>query len=154
MRKTIEFKGKKHIYDTSKAEALGNRAYSYYGDPAGYEETLYKTKGGLYCETCNKSRANRQRALDSIASGKSVPLTDYSLLVKEWDDEDDISLYTRGSDKKARWKCSECGNVFYQVIKNRTLQGQGCPLCAAENRRRTDPNQITFDDILNENGDD
>ena len=46
MRKTIEFKGKKHIYDTSKAEALGNRAYSYYGDPAGYEETLYKTKGG------------------------------------------------------------------------------------------------------------
>lgn len=48
MRKTTVFEGKKHIYDTSKAEALGNRAFSYYGDPAGYEETLYKTKGGLY----------------------------------------------------------------------------------------------------------
>ena len=48
MRKTKVFEGKKHIYDTSKAEALGNRIFSYYGDPAGYEETLYKTKGGLY----------------------------------------------------------------------------------------------------------
>ena len=48
MRKTKVFEGKKHIYDTEKAESLGNRAYSYYGDPAGYEETLYKTKGGLY----------------------------------------------------------------------------------------------------------
>ena len=48
MRKTTTFEGKKHIYDSSKAEALGNRAFSYYGDPAGYEETLYKTKGGLF----------------------------------------------------------------------------------------------------------
>ena len=48
MRKTKLFDGKKHVYDTNTAEPLGNRAYSYYGDPAGYEETLYKTKGGLY----------------------------------------------------------------------------------------------------------
>ncbi len=48
MRKTKMFEGKKHVYDTEKAEALGSRAYSYYGDPAGYEETLYKTKGGLF----------------------------------------------------------------------------------------------------------
>ena len=48
MRKTKVFDGKKHIYDTSKAETLGHRAFGYYGDPAGYEETLYQTKGGLY----------------------------------------------------------------------------------------------------------
>lgn len=48
MRKTKMFEGKKHIYDTTKAEELGHRAFSYYGDPAGYEETLYKTKGGLF----------------------------------------------------------------------------------------------------------
>ncbi|MDO4890920.1 MAG: hypothetical protein Q3963_06115 [Coriobacteriaceae bacterium] len=48
MRKTTTFEGKRRIFDTAKAEALGNRAYSYYGDPAGYEETLFKTKGGLY----------------------------------------------------------------------------------------------------------
>lgn len=48
MRKQKVFEGKKRVYDTDKAEALGTRAYSYYGDPAGYEETLYRTKGGLY----------------------------------------------------------------------------------------------------------
>ena len=48
MRKMKMFEGKKHSYDTNTAEALGNRAHSYYGDPAGYEETLYKTKGGLF----------------------------------------------------------------------------------------------------------
>ena len=48
MRKTKTFEGKKRIYDTNKAEQIGNRAFSYFGDPAGYEETLYKTKGGLY----------------------------------------------------------------------------------------------------------
>ena len=48
MRKIKMFDGKRHVYDTKLSEALGNRANSYYGDPAGYEETLYKTKGGLY----------------------------------------------------------------------------------------------------------
>ena len=48
MRKTKMFEGKRHVYDTSKAEPLVNRVFSYFGDPAGYEETLYKTKGGLY----------------------------------------------------------------------------------------------------------
>ena len=48
MRKTKMFEGKKHVYDTEKAEALGSCAFSYFGDPAGYEETLFKTKGGLY----------------------------------------------------------------------------------------------------------
>ena len=48
MRKTKMFEGKKHVYDTEKAEALGSCEFSYFGDPAGYEETLFKTKGGLY----------------------------------------------------------------------------------------------------------
>ena len=50
MRKTKMFEGKKHVYDTEKAEALGSCAFSYFGDPAGYEETLFKTKGGLISE--------------------------------------------------------------------------------------------------------
>ena len=48
MRKTKMFEGKKHVYDTEKAEALCHRCFGYYGDPRGYEETLYKTKGGLF----------------------------------------------------------------------------------------------------------
>lgn len=100
-----------------------------------------KVKSGLNCETCNKKRANRERVKDAIQSGRSIPLTDYPLLVEEWYDDEDISLYSRGSDKRARWRCSKCGNVFYQAIKNRTLQGQGCPKCS--NAREVD-GQISF----------
>lgn len=48
MRKTKTFEGKRHVYDTEKAEQVGNRSFGEFGDPAGYEETLYKTKAGLY----------------------------------------------------------------------------------------------------------
>lgn len=48
MRKTKTFEGKRHVYDTEKATRLGTRTFGTYGDPAGYEETLYQTKGGLY----------------------------------------------------------------------------------------------------------
>ncbi len=48
MRKVKTFGGKRHTYDTEKAEKLGTRSFGEFGDPAGYEETLYKTKQGLY----------------------------------------------------------------------------------------------------------
>ena len=35
-------------YDTETAELIKKRAHGAFGDPAGYEETLYRTKGGLY----------------------------------------------------------------------------------------------------------
>ena len=40
MRKNKMFEGKRHVYDTEKAEAQGHRCFGYYGDPRGYEETL------------------------------------------------------------------------------------------------------------------
>lgn len=48
MRKKTVFEGKNHIYDTEKAAELKHRNVGEFGDPAGYEETLYKTRGGLY----------------------------------------------------------------------------------------------------------
>lgn len=48
MRKTKVFEGKRHVYDTETATEVGRRTFGTYGDPAGYEETLYRTKGGLY----------------------------------------------------------------------------------------------------------
>lgn len=101
-----------------------------------------KIKGGLYCESCNKTAANRKKAIQAISEGKAVPLTEYPLLAEEWFDEDDIALYTYGSDKKARWKCRKCGNIFFQVIKNRTLQGQGCPLCANKAKGRSGKKEV------------
>ncbi|WP_248921907.1 hypothetical protein [Olsenella intestinalis] len=48
MRKTKTFQSKRHVYDTEKADRLAGRTFGEYGDPAGYEESLYKTKAGLY----------------------------------------------------------------------------------------------------------
>lgn len=38
----------KKEYDTETATLIKKCTYSYYGDPAGYEETLYQTPGRLY----------------------------------------------------------------------------------------------------------
>lgn len=38
----------KKEYDTDTAVVVKKNTYSYFGDPAGYEETLYQTPEGLY----------------------------------------------------------------------------------------------------------
>ena len=38
----------KKEYDTETATLIKKYTVSYYGDPAGYEETLYQTPEGLY----------------------------------------------------------------------------------------------------------
>lgn len=35
-------------YDTNTAQLIHKYTYSYWGDPQGYEELLYKTPGDLY----------------------------------------------------------------------------------------------------------
>lgn len=42
MKKTIN----KKVYNTDTATVVKTVTYSYFGDPAGYEETLYQTKKG------------------------------------------------------------------------------------------------------------
>ncbi len=39
---------RKKEYDTETATLIKAYSYSYLGDPAGYEEDLYQTPGGLY----------------------------------------------------------------------------------------------------------
>ena len=38
----------KKEYDTETASLLKKYTFSYFGDPAGYEECLYQTPGGFY----------------------------------------------------------------------------------------------------------
>lgn len=38
----------KREYDTETATMIQKYTYSYFGDPAGYEEILFQTPGGLY----------------------------------------------------------------------------------------------------------
>ena len=35
-------------YDTEASELIAKRTFGEFGDPSGYEETLYKTEGGKY----------------------------------------------------------------------------------------------------------
>ena len=35
-------------YDTEASELVAKHTVGYFGDPAGYEETLYKAEGGKY----------------------------------------------------------------------------------------------------------
>lgn len=44
MKKTIC----KREYDTESATVINTYTYSYYGDPNGFEETLFQTPEGLY----------------------------------------------------------------------------------------------------------
>ncbi len=44
MRKLIG----KAVYDTETATLIKKLTFGTYGDPAGYEETLYQTEKGLY----------------------------------------------------------------------------------------------------------
>ena len=44
MKKTI----RKREYDTETATLVKKSTVGYFGDPAGYEETLYQTPTGLY----------------------------------------------------------------------------------------------------------
>jgi hypothetical protein len=48
MRKIKQFDGKRHVYDTDKSTELETRAFGAFGDPAGYEETLYQNKQGFH----------------------------------------------------------------------------------------------------------
>lgn len=38
----------KKEYDTDTARLIKKYTYGNYGDPSGYEKTLYETQGGLY----------------------------------------------------------------------------------------------------------
>ncbi len=38
----------KKEYDTEVSTFIAKRTFGFYGDPAGYEEVLFQTPGGLY----------------------------------------------------------------------------------------------------------
>ncbi|MFC2647337.1 MAG: hypothetical protein DUD39_09075 [Coriobacteriaceae bacterium] len=48
MRRTMTFEGKRHSYDTEKSTKLAHKTFGEFGDPAGYEETLYRNRSGFY----------------------------------------------------------------------------------------------------------
>lgn len=66
----------KKEYDTEAAALIQKYTYSYYGDPAGYEETLYQTPGGLYFLHVRGGEASPYPTEDILRLAKTK--------VKEW----------------------------------------------------------------------
>ena len=67
MKKTICNK----IYDTQTSKIIKQFTYSYYGDPNGYEETLYQTQDGFYFIYTNGGNASPYATEDIKRIGKS-----------------------------------------------------------------------------------
>lgn len=61
----------KKEYDTETANLVKKHTYSYFGDPAGYEETLYQTEGGLYFLYVNGGAESAYPAEDILRLAKS-----------------------------------------------------------------------------------
>jgi hypothetical protein len=61
----------KREYDTETATLIEKRSYSYFGDPAGYEECLYQTPEGLYFLYVNGGEASQYPAEDILRLAKT-----------------------------------------------------------------------------------
>ena len=73
-----------------------------------------------------------------IVAGLNDLLTNNPSLAAEWDYENNSELkpseLSPYSHKKVWWKCSNCGNSWQAVVKNRTY-GAHCPICSRNNRK-------------------
>ena len=61
----------KREYDTETATLIEKRTCSYFGDPAGYEETLYQTPEGLYFLYVNGGEASKYPTEDILRLAKA-----------------------------------------------------------------------------------
>ena len=55
MRRTISYKGKKHVYDTDKAEEIGEPLYFRYG--IGGPKSEYGTEGSIFTMSNKEAKA-------------------------------------------------------------------------------------------------
>ena len=61
----------KKEYDTESASLIKKYTYGYFGDPAGYEEILFQTPGGLYFLYVRGGEASPYPAEDILRLAKA-----------------------------------------------------------------------------------
>ena len=59
----------KKVYDTETATLIKKATYGYFGDPAGYEESLYQTESGLFFLYVNGGAESKYPKEDIIRMG-------------------------------------------------------------------------------------
>lgn len=89
-----------------------------------------RTKRGTGCPACAKKKSGENRQKTMVQRNGS--LMD-ELLLNSWDYEKNAPLnpenVTAYSNKKAWWKCPDCGYSWQAKICNRS-NGRGCPQCS------------------------
>lgn len=88
-----------------------------------------RTKSGTGCPQCTKSK--------TFVPGLNDLATMRPDLANEWDYDTNPILPSQlsvFSNKKVAWKCSN-GHKWMAVVSNRSLCGQGCPICIGLEQR-------------------
>ena len=88
-----------------------------------YLRKISEITGGMGCPVC----AGKQ-----IKKGYNDLATTHPRLAAEWHERNDLKAdeVTRGSDRKAWWRCGKCGYEWKAAVSSRALEGVGCPVCA------------------------
>ena len=105
---------------------------------------------GQGCPICGREK-QRKKQLESLQqklTSEGSLFDKYPQLEIEWDYSKnaatglDPAFLASGSNKKAWWKCSLCGNEWETQVIKRTARGQGCPTCARQKQNEQQAERI------------
>jgi len=103
----------------------GNRWKAIVNDRAGI--------GRRGCPACSKKKRVKSFLKNWIKPGENDLASQYPELLSEWDYEKNTEFspetITAGSNYRAWWKCSTCGNTWRAAVHNRVTNKSGCPTC-------------------------
>ena len=88
---------------------------------------------GRGCPKCAEQKRVESFLETRLKQGENDLASQHPELKKEWDYTKNDSIpekITIGSNYKAWWICSTCGNTWQAVVRNRVLNNSGCPSCS------------------------
>lgn len=99
------------------------------GKSHSFQATIAKRVSGMQCAVCHGKQISYDTSLEVLRPD----------LCLEWSNKNELppSMYSKGSEKKVWWICSEHKHPDYLAsIYNRVHLGYGCPLCGKEKSRK------------------
>ncbi len=91
-------------------------------DPHCWDARIYSRTRGSGCPYCTGAKVSKANSLATVAPD----------VAKSWCYEKNKGTphdYTSGSDYKATWDCTDCGNQWSTSIAARVSKGSGCLKC-------------------------
>ena len=89
-----------------------------------WKTTISHRTEGTGCPFCSGKKVLPEESLATLAQA----------LMKEWDYEKNKGVnpeeISKGSQRRAWWKCTKQGHSWKAVVRSRALDGNGCPYCS------------------------